>query len=113
MRSMETLVLPNLARLFPQVDLTCIIRAQGLLRPIEADLNTKIMALLPPLAFRVAAADGRAPERIEIDLAAVRAALYAAVQFDQHLINHLGEAEELVVPLCLASEACIVHGPLP
>lgn len=41
------------------------------------------------------------------------AALEAAVKFDQEFVNHLGEEEEFIVPLCLSTEHCVLHGPRP
>jgi hypothetical protein len=33
--------------------------------------------------------------------------------FDQEMMNHLGEEEEFVIPLCMSTCECLLHGPRP
>lgn len=47
------------------------------------------------------------------DEGAISAALDAVVRFDENFMNHLGEEEEFVVPLCLSTRHCALHGPRP
>lgn len=47
------------------------------------------------------------------DTKTLMAALEAVVKYDEHFMDHLGEEEEFVVPLCLSTRHCLLHGPKP
>ena len=47
------------------------------------------------------------------DQQAIETALEKVVEFDEQFVTHLGEEEEFVVPLCLLTQQCLLHGPRP
>lgn len=93
----ERAIFPNIKAHYPELDVSFLYDDHKSLLELEG----RVIRCLHDAA--------RKPE----DTSLVVAALEDVIRFDREFVNHLGEEEEFIVPLCLLSEACVLHGPKP
>lgn len=89
----ESWIFPAIQTHYPSLDLSFLV-----------DDHRELLAAERRVGAQVRQAQG-------LDPAAIERALEELLAFDAQFMDHLGEEEEFVVPLCLGTQHCLLHGP--